>query len=271
MVHAKIFVKLYGAWTLDVIIDLAHAVALDFVARPQSYGGLDADRDRDVIDIIQKFRVSYGKAERFEDAPGRQAMVLPILARSDALRPDSNVGTSSFYLARKRFLDACTAFSERTVESGVHMLAARVVSSLVTLRAYFDGLNGASAGSTSKRIVEEFENATRVLKSPGVATMFGQKPPADADWPLEADPNQSDPNGAKLVEAIGASLAVPPEDKLSYLKFILLQRVAQVGSAALTLALEDNALADVADKAKLDLLVTAGYLWATALRDYQGL
>jgi hypothetical protein len=58
-------------------------------------------------------------------------------------------------------------------------------------------------------------------------------PRADARWPFDS----VDPNGAKLVENIGLTLTLPPDCKLSYTRFILLQRVAQEGGRTLSLAL----------------------------------
>src|SRR5258705_2014592 len=91
--------ELYSRWTLDVLVELAYAVSLDFVARPQHYVSAD------IPDVVSDLRVAYGTDKHFQHTLERQAMVLPSLGRSDALRLDTHAATSSFNIARKKFLD----------------------------------------------------------------------------------------------------------------------------------------------------------------------
>jgi hypothetical protein len=84
---------------------------------------------------------------------------------------------------------------------------------------------------------------------------------ADAKWPLHS----TDPNGAKLVDIASSALQLPPECKIGYTKFILLQRVAQEGAQALPLVLTTN----LSDEGELLGLITQAYPWGTSLRDYQ--
>ena len=86
---------------------------------------------------------------------------------------------------------------------------------------------------------------------------------ANPKWPFDSN----DPNGAKLVENAGSALAVPPECKLGYTKFILLQRVAQEGAQTLPLLLSAN----LNDEAQLLALISQAYTWGTSLRDFQQL
>jgi hypothetical protein len=245
--------KLYSRWTLDGLIELAYAVSLDFVANPQSYVGPD------IPEVISDFRVAYGTDKHFQNTAQRQAMVLPVLGRSDALKPDPTVATSKFHVTRKVFLDACAAFSERTVDTGLPMLEARVRSSLLTLRAHFEGLRGTAVQTASHLIVDISDHAAQILKAPGVAKVFGQDPAA-SDWPVAS----IDSNGAKLVEAIGASLAVQAEYKLAQTKFILLQQIAQEGSKTLPLVLTTGQTESGSNE-----LIKHGYAWGSSLRDYQ--
>jgi hypothetical protein len=75
-----VIASLYGLWTLDGLVELAYAVSLDFVSRPESYVGVD------IPDAISDFRVSWGTHKEFQNTAERQAMVSPILGRSDWLR-----------------------------------------------------------------------------------------------------------------------------------------------------------------------------------------
>jgi hypothetical protein len=245
--------KLYSRWALDGLIELAYAVSLDFAAKPQSYVGPD------IPEVISDFRVAYGTDKHFQNTAQRQAMVLPILGRSDGLKPDQSVSASKFHVTRKAFLDACVAFSERTVDTGLAGLEARVQSSLLTFRSHFEGLKGTAVQMASHLITDVSGHAAQILKAPGVAKVFGQDP-AGGDWPLSS----IDANGAKLVEAIGASLSVPAEYKLAQTKFILLQQIAQEGSKTLPLVLRTDPKGS-----SLNEVIKHGYAWCSSLRDYQ--
>jgi hypothetical protein len=93
-----------------------------------------------------------------------------------------------------------------------------------------------------------------------VAKVFSVSP-ADANWPFGSD----DPNGAKLIENVGSTLPLPQECKLSYTKFILLQRVAQEGELTLPLVVTAN----LDNEQDLLDLISRAYTWGTSLRDFQ--
>jgi hypothetical protein len=245
---------LYARWTLDCLIEIGYAISLDFVARPQLYQG------DDIPDGIVGLRASYGSNADFANAAQRQAMMAPIFGRSDGLKPDASNAASSFHMARKKLVDACIAFSERAVDTGVSMLEDRVRSALVPLRAHFEGLRGKSFSLSYAQMKAESENVIRILTSPSVARVFSVAP-AVKDWPLSSN----DPNGAKLVEAAGSALALPAECKLGYTRFILSQRVAQEGGRALPLVLT----ADPNSEIDLHALISQVYSWGTSLRDFQ--
>jgi hypothetical protein len=227
---------------------------MDFIARPQLY------LSNDIPDIIVDLRMSYGTDARFPNLPQRQKMIMPVLGRSDGPSSDTSATSAPFYTARKNFVDACIAFSERAVDTGVAMLLERVRSTLVPLRAHLNGLNGKSLHLSAQQIRTISNDVVSILKAPGVAKVFSLSP-ADERWPF----NSTDSNGAKLIENVGAKLTLPQECKLSYAKFILLQRVAQEGAQALALTLTT----DPASEPDLLNLITHGYTWGTSLRDFQ--
>jgi hypothetical protein len=247
--------QLYGRWTLDCIVEIAYAVSLDFVARPQMYVGPD------IPPFISDFRVAYGTHKQFQNTVERQAMLMPILGRSDGLKPDATVSAASFHMARKKFLDACVAYSERAVDTGLAMLEDRVRSALVPFQAHFLGVKGIATSTAGRCLSDVFTFASEILKAHGVTRVFGQDS-AHIQWPLES----TDPNGAKLVDAIGCALPLAPEYKFTYTRFVLLQRLAQEGIRALTLVLNSDSNASSGDLAKL---ITQGYAWGSSLRDFQ--
>jgi hypothetical protein len=107
---------------------------------------------------------------------------------------------------------------------------------------------------------KQHSGVDQILRSAGVAQVFGV-PQADAQWPEGSD----DPNGAKLVEAVGVALSLPADYKLNSTKFILLQRVAREGALALPLVLTTDPNSETA----LLALISQCYTWGTSLRDFQ--
>jgi hypothetical protein len=245
---------MYSHWVLDLLMESAYAVSNDFVARPQLYQTVD----QPVVEKLVQIRVNYGSDAHFPSSQQRQQMNLPIFGRSDALRPDTSA-LAGFVLARKKLLDAATAFAERSVDTGVQMLTDRIRSALVPLRSYLQSVFGTSMEASNKQIDSFFEQAVDILRSGQVSAVFGFKP-ARADWPEASD----DPNGAKLVGAISSTLKLSPDYSISWDKFILLRRVAAEGRKAL------KKIYDTADS-EMDLsdLITATYTWGTSIRDYQ--
>jgi hypothetical protein len=230
-------------------------VSVDFITRPQLYL---AD---DIPDVIVQLRMTWGTDVPFPNGVQRRALMLPIFGRSDSLTPDASTGTAPFHVARKKLIDACIAFSERSVDTGLTMLEERVRSALVPLRAHFDALRGKSVRLTAtQQMIPLSDDVVGILRAPGVARVFSVSPAADK-WPFDSD----DPNGAKLVEKAGTDLPLAAECKLTYTKFILLQRVAQEGGRALALLLTTNPDSEP----DLLALISKVYTWGTSLRDFQ--
>jgi hypothetical protein len=245
---------LYATWTLDCLIEIGYAVSVDFITRPQLY------LSEDIPDPIVDLRMSYGTDPRFPNTAQRQAMMMPVFGRSDGLRPDASTGTAPFHVARKKLVDACIAFSERVVDTGIAMLEERVRSAIVPLRAHFEAFRGKSIQLTTQQMNAISNTVVSILQSPDVAKVFSVSPP-ESGWPFDSD----DPNGAKLVENAGSVLPLPQECKVGYTKFILLQRVAREGVQALSLVLTTNP----SSEEQLLALISKVYTWGTSLRDFQ--
>src|SRR5262249_4317599 len=138
--------RLYAQWTLDCLVEIGYAISVDFVTRPQLYLG------DDIPDRIVQLRTSYGTDAQFPNTAQRQAIMAPIFGRSAEPKPDASTASAPFHIARKKFLDACVAFSERAVDSGISMLEERVRSAVVPLRAHFQGLAGKSIRLTGNQM-----------------------------------------------------------------------------------------------------------------------
>lgn len=244
--------EMYSRWVLDCMIELAQAVSNDFIIRPHLYqgGGIPAE----IVDL----RMSYGTTNNLPNTQQRQLMHMPIFGRSDGLRPDNSM--SSFHTARKKLIDAAVTYSERVYDTGLAMLKERIRSAVIPLNSHLHSVAGSSLDASAQQSEEIFTIATSILTNQGIVKVFGVEP-AGGGWPLDSD----DPNGAKLVEAIGTTLRLSPEYVVTHEKFILLQRVAREGREALELVVKR----DPASAANLEPLVIKVYAWGTSLRDFQ--
>ena len=134
-----------------------------------------------------------------------------------------------------------------------------ILSALKLFQPYLSSFDGISIRKSYGRIVSISNLAFQLLRSPGIAQVFGLTPPAKK-WPLESN----DSNGALLIRAIGEKLQLPSQCIMNDEKFQRLRSVAQQGSDALRAILVEQ---DVS-REQLDNLITSVYTWAIALRDY---
>ena len=100
-----------------------------------------------------------------------------------------------------------------------------------------------------------------ILRSAGIAPVFGVTPPPSDTWPLDSN----DSSGALLIRAVGEKLPLAPELITNEEKFQRLRRVAAQGRDALQAILAEGQLLQDRD---FDALVTSIYTWAISLRDY---
>src|SRR5262249_34635649 len=119
----------YARWTLDCLVEIAYAISIDFVSRPQLY------QSDDIPDDIVNLRALYGTDPDFPNTAQRQLMMTPVFGRSDGLKPDATNASAPFQMARKKLVDACIAFSEGAVASVIPMLAERVRSAFIPFTA----------------------------------------------------------------------------------------------------------------------------------------
>jgi hypothetical protein len=249
--YDKLVGDMYARWVLDCVVEIAHAVSRDFIARPEFYKGAD------IPDDIASLYSSYGNARDFPDKLQREEMSAPIFGISDGYAP--NDGSDKFRALRRPLFDACIAYAERTVNDAASGLRQRVLSSMELFPSYLRNFDGASIRSSYGQIRSVSDLSFAVLRSPGVFHVFGvDRAPGDR-WPLDV----SDPHGSQLIWAICEKLSVDPafnEDK-----FGRLRRVAQEGRQALEAILAEGPTSED----HLDDLVTKVYTWATSLRDYR--
>lgn len=248
----QLLADLYARWTLDVVVEIAHAVSRDFVARPEFY---KADG---IAEGIVDFRMEYGSRAGLPDQAQRLEISHPLFGPSDGYPLDA--ASDKFRALRKPLFDACTVYAERSIADAGASMRQAVLSALELFQPYLKAFDGASVRRSHAQIVSVSDLAFAILRSPGVAQVFGVAPPPAAGWPLDAN----DAAGALLIRAIGEKLELPGQQKLNEEAFQRVRRVAQEGKGAIEAILsEEGAKPD-----GLDGLITRIYTWAVAIRDY---
>ena len=244
--------NLYARWTLDCMGDIAYAIANHAIARPQLYVS------DNLPDELIALRFSYGTVPDFPNPIQRQAMMIPLLGRSDGNQAGP---AGSFQTARGRFLNACAAFAEHASASDKSILEDRIRLSASTLRDHFVGVRGKSFSTTAGQIEALFGVATRIIKDPAITRIFGIEQ-VSPEWPLSS----LDPNGAKLIESLGVTLSLSGACRITYADFLTIQRVAEQGSQTIRLLLSSELPSNV----NIKHLITQGYVWGSALRELPG-
>jgi hypothetical protein len=248
---------MYARWTLDCVVETGYQVSLDFIARPEFY---KSNITADVADQIVRLRMEYGTDVELPNATQRAGINTPVFGPSDGLGPVAG-GVDKFRSLRKPLLDACTTFSERTIVDAEQGIRQAILSALDLFQLYLNSYDGTSIRAGHDQIVDVSNMAYSVLRSPGVAQVFGVNSAIDDAWPLASN----DPNGALLIGAIGDKLQLASNPPLTNEKFQRLRRLAQQGGLAL------SAIADgVSDTVGGDFgtFATSVYTWGVALRDY---
>jgi hypothetical protein len=244
---------MYKRWTLDCVVTIAHAVAMDFSDRPELY--------RQVADAIAanltELQASYGFQANFPDMPIRQRLMKPIFSESDG-HGSGNDG-SAFQTYRLPVLAASADFAENAQPTGFPMLRERVKNELVAFKTEMVNLQGASLSQTDSRMAFIFDIAQTILKDPSVFAVFGINASVDPAWPLES----TDPQGAELIEKITTQLADLPYGVISSEMFVHIQRIAEKGFQSIRIILDTN----IEDpKFDIDPLITELYAWGSELR-----
>lgn len=245
---------MYRRWCLNCLVEIANAVSLDFIRRPQLYQQID------VVAELTTLRSRYGNEENVPNTQQRKSIFTPFFGNSDGY-PVSNEA-SPFHIARKKLVDAAIAFSERVYDTGEDMLRERVRSSIIPLQTYLKGFDGSSFNESYKHTKHIFEDlSVKILKSPDIASIFGIQRINETSWPFEYSSN-----GAKLIEAITTALKLASEISFSQEKFVFLQRVAQEGYNALLNVMDYN---PNWDDSQLNDLIKYVYAWGNSLHDFQ--
>jgi len=242
---------LYARWTLDCLVEIAHAVSIDYFSNPEFYQGDDTP------DGIADLWTSYGSVKNFANKDQRNTLSGAILGGSDGYRPKGAAAyNDAFHQDREPLFKACIAAQTATSAQSRDGLNQQVLQALPNFQSYLQGFTGKAASLAHDQIEAVTETAFSILRSNTVSTRFiGTHSPISKDWPL----TKSDPNGDKLIAECLAKLKVSSVDM--FLDFPNLRALAQAGSDALG--------AIVQPTTNLDDLIRKTYSWAMFTGNYQ--
>lgn len=243
---------MYKRWTLDCIVNIAYAVALDFSQRPELYQEV-SDAIAEQLTELQSF---FGYDANFPNMTTRQMLMTPIFGESDG--HGSGNDTSAFQTFRLPVLAAAADFSENAQPTAFPMLRERVRSAVVPFRTHLIDLNGASINQTRKRTESIFNSAQAILKDPKISLVFGINGLGDNDWPLK----KIDPQRAKLIEKITTQLSGLPYGVITKEMFVRIQRIAEKGDQSIKIIADQNIEDPTVD---LDPLISELYAWGSDL------
>jgi hypothetical protein len=241
---------MYARWTLDCLIELAHAISDDYFSNPEFYQGIGAPDD--IIDLW----LSYGSARNFPNKDQRHTLAGAIFGASDGYSPVVGMPTNdAFHQNRAPLFTACIAAQTATSAESRDGLNQQVIQALPNFQSYLGGFPGKAARVAYDQIKAVSHTAFAILRSDTVSSRFiGNHAHISDDWPLHT----SDPNGDKLVaECMSKFKAVADVPK----DFPSLRAQARAGKEALE--------AIVQKQTGLEDLVSKTYSWAMFTGLYQ--
>jgi hypothetical protein len=248
---AKDLADMYARWTLDCLVEIAHAISIDYFSNPEFYQG------EDTPDGIEDLWASYGFIKNVANKEQRNVLAGAILGGSDGYPPKGTTAYGdAFHQNREPLFKACIAAQTATSAQSRDGLNQQVLQALPNFQSYLQGFTGKAARLAEKQIKAVTETSFSILRSDTVSTRFiGTHLPISGKWPLET----SDPNGDKLIAECISKLKIPGIDMS--IDFPNLRALAQAGSEALIAILQETT--------NLDDLIQKTYSWAMFTGTYE--
>lgn len=246
--------KMYSYWTLDCIVELAHAVSNDFIERPREY------LDIDVVNELTKLRTYY--SIEVLNTQQRQKIFMPIFENSDGYPISVNKqDEKDFHIFQKQLINAANSFTNRVDGKNEWILRGDVEKGIHKFQNQLKLLEGSSFSESYELTKKVFELSVNILKSPKICSIFRAHEIKEQNWP-----SKYDPQGELLIKHIGEDLNLPSELSHSIERFQFLQNVMKYGALTLTeiIKYNQNLKADEVDK-----LTKLAYMWGTSLHYFQ--
>jgi hypothetical protein len=269
---------MYERWTLDCIIEVAQAIATDFVNRPRQYRAVPPK----ISEILQNFWFFTSTNPEYPNRVQRLMTFSAALGPSDGMDicmtslgtsfgMNSSSDGSQFKSQSASLRERARAYTERQVTQGEDALLQAFLLQADDVQGYLVTLgehnNVVIVGDFQTRAI--FDRAVQVLRAPSVAGVFGCQPPDRPGWPRQGT---LDANGALLIEMVARALPAILKP-ITQNKFQAMQHIAANGADTISGVLSGSfrvIAADVKDsvdsrKRRFEPLIGSAYSWKTAL------
>ncbi len=230
---------IYVARALDPLIELASAVARDFVKRPEHHTRASAEE----TSLLSEFRILPGKHPEWPDAAQRSFATTKLLARFSG-------AFTAVRLSALQYVQGASSL-------GTPVARLAFIDSADLLRETAQPLEGAALSAVAQAHTAMLQRAVTVVGSSRMAETFGARDAA-------VDDNHDgvySPGFGYLCESMSQTLAL--DRPLNQPSMSSLQRVARHGAATMAGVL-DPSFAD-ADDDRVAEVVRSATAWAAAL------
>jgi hypothetical protein len=279
---------LYSYMHLDVVVELARLISIDFFARPEIY------RDNEVQAVVTdlaKLNARYGCDEEYLSCAQRNVIFASLFGENEvgsngatpiaaiaasmtpAGAPDAANGVSvapqgepngaaveleRFAPERDQLLAATAAFAERVFDTGQRPLLDTIGVMAPGLKSYLSDMNHAMVQWSRDRALRNIAEDTsyKIFRNAGIAAAFGLEPPSAA-WPY-----REEANGTTLVAEVSKRLCGLAQP-LTRDRFIDRQRLALRGAEAVATVLDFVEIEEL-DEDDANLLISKCYTWYAA-------
>jgi mersacidin/lichenicidin family type 2 lantibiotic len=233
--------QIYLVRSLDPVIEIARAVADDFVRRAHLYTRVPDE----VAGLLMNTRVLTGKHPEWPDASQRDFTSRRVIARTCQ-------GFGGIRLSAIQFV-------QRASNAGEPIARRSLIESAGLVRAAVQPLEGTALSTIERANTGMLQKAFAVLSSEHVSGAFGMTKIPGGEWPNGLYSQQL----AYLCESVSQSLAL--ERPIIQPVVSILQRAGYYGAATITAVL-DSSFNEAAGERVSELMQSA-LAWASALRD----
>ena len=136
------FGDMYARWTLDCLVEIAHAIAIDYFSSPEFYQG------EDTPDFIGDLWASYGFSKFLPNREQRHTLAGAIFGDSDGYPAKGGAAyKDAFHEDRDPLFKACIAAQTATSAQSRDGLNQQVLQALPNFQSYLGGFFPGKPGS----------------------------------------------------------------------------------------------------------------------------
>lgn len=235
------------------MVDVATAIAYDFVDRPQHYRQVPDD----IKDVLSSFRSLVGSHPDWPDTEQRISIFRGVL--------------STVVLTSAPLREAALIYVENGTANNQDLLLDAFGDTATSFRNHLRTLEGHSLDTSSHQIGAIFGNALKLFRSVELVRVFDLPQAPDGNWPLMGDFNGEGAylvtdairalEGINVAKAAAGGMNRPIYISMTQGKFEILQRVAHYGGLAMS-----ELLTGTQDSNDARRLIGYIYKWTKALQ-----